>query len=248
MAIAIKTLKLANVAAFLVTIIVNFAANALPLNGVTTAQVSDKYANLFTPSGYVFAIWGVIYILLAAFTYYQYKADDELHQKIGWLCVGSCLFNSVWIFLWHYQYIALSLIAMAGLFGCLALIYTRVEIGLVEVDRRRMYMVNTTFSIYTSWIIIATIANVAALLVAWGWRAYNITAVYSTATIIVMALLLTAINIHLRGDVAYAAVVVWALSGIMIEQFSNWLIPYVAGVSILVIIACLALKKLGKLG
>jgi hypothetical protein len=248
MAIGIKTVKFANIAAFIVTILVNFAANALPLNGVTTAEVSDKYANLFTPAGYVFAIWGVIYILLAAFTYYQYKASDELHEKIGWYFVGSCLFNSVWIFLWHYQYLALSLFAMAGLLGCLALIYTRLEIGLVEVDRQRKYMVNTTFSVYTSWIIIASIANVAAFLVDMGWKPYNITAVYSTVTMILIALLLTAINIHLRGDIAYSAVVVWALSGIMIEQFSNWLIPYVAGLSMVAIIVCITLKKLGKLG
>ncbi|MGW8181226.1 MAG: hypothetical protein ACWGQW_21050 [bacterium] len=63
--------KIANIIGFLTVIIVNGAANALPLNGETTAEVSDRYGNLFTPAGYVFAIWGAIYLLLAAFTYYQ---------------------------------------------------------------------------------------------------------------------------------------------------------------------------------
>ena len=72
-----QILKIANAIGFIVTIVVNGVANALPLNGVTTGELSDIYGNLFTPTGYVFSIWGVIYVLLAAFTYYQFTADDE---------------------------------------------------------------------------------------------------------------------------------------------------------------------------
>ena len=240
--------KIANVIGFIVTIIVNGAANALPLNGVTTGELSDKYGNLFTPAGYVFAIWGVIYVLLAAFTYYQYKEDDPgLQEKVGWLFVASSFFNSIWIFLWHYEYLALSIFAMAGLFACLVLIYTRLEIGLIEVPRNKLYMVHTTFSVYLGWITVAPIANIAALLVSLGWDPYNITAIYTTAAVILIALLLTLINIYIRGDVAYAAVLVWALGGIVFKQMDTWLVPYVALLSIIAIIVGVVLKKTGKL-
>ena len=138
--------KIANIIGFLTVIIVNGAANILPLNGVTTAEISDRYGNLFTPAGYVFAIWGVIYLLLAAFTYYQYRAEDDLHERIGWYFVLSCLFNSVWIFLWHYGYIALSVLAMAGLLLSLIMIYTRLDIGITQVPRNRKFMVNPSFT------------------------------------------------------------------------------------------------------
>ena len=242
-------LKIANAIGFVVTIIVNGAANALPLNGVTTGELSDIYGNLFTPAGYVFSIWGVIYVLLAAFTYYQYTADDEeLHQKIGWLFVASSFFNSIWIFLWHYMYVALSLVAMFGLLACLILIYTRLEIGLIEVNQRKRTMVHTTFSVYLGWITVAPIANVAALLVDLGWNAYNTTAIYITVAMILIALVLTVLNTYIRGDIAYAAVLVWALGGIIQKQMNTFLIPWVAGFSIIVIIAALALKKTGRLG
>ena len=242
-------LKIANAIGFIVTIIVNGAANALPLNGVTTGELSDIYGNSFTPAGYVFSIWGVIYVLLAAFTYYQFTADDEeLHQKIGWLFVASSFFNSIWIFLWHYMYVALSLVAMFGLLACLILIYTRLEIGLIEVNQRKRTMVHTTFSVYLGWITVAPIANVAALLVDLGWDAYNNTAIYITVAMILIALVLTVVNTYIRGDVAYAAVIVWALGGIIQKQMNTWLIPWVAGFSIIVIIAALALKKTGHLG
>ena len=240
-------IKIANIIGFLVTIIVNGAANALPLNGITTGELSDKYGNLFTPAGYVFAIWGVIYVLLAAFTYYQYT-DDEIHDKIGWLFVISSFFNSIWIFFWHYEYLLLSLFAMAGLLVSLILIYTRLEIGLTEVPSRKRYMVHTTFSVYLGWITVAPIANVAALLVAIGWDGYNTTAVYITVAMILIALVLTLVNTYVRGDIAYAAVLVWALGGIVQKQMGTYLIPWVAGFSIMAIIAGLLLKKTGRLG
>ena len=244
-----RSLKIANAIGFLVTILVNGAANALPLNGITTGELSDKYANLFTPAGYVFSIWGVIYVLLAAFTYYQFsEKDDELHEKIGWLFVISSFFNSVWIFFWHYEYLLLSLLAMTGLLVSLILIYTRLEIGLVEVSQKKRYMVHTTFSVYLGWITVAPIANVAALLVGVGWDGFSVTSVYITATMILIALIITLVYIYVRGDVAYAAVILWALGGIVQKQMNTFLIPWVAGLSIAAIIFAIVLKKMGKLG
>lgn len=240
--------KLANVTAFLVMIIVNGAANALPLNGVTTAEISDRYGNLLTPAGYVFAIWGLIYVLLVAFTYYQYAlADDELHDKIGWYFVASCLFNSIWIFFWHYEYIALSVIAMAGLFISLGIVYIRLEVKNGQTPQKMLYMVNIPFSVYMGWITVASIANISSLLVALGWKAYNITAIYNTAALILITLILVLINIHLRDDAAYAAVLVWALIGIAVKQMNTWLVPYVAGLCAAIIIVVIALKKMGIL-
>jgi hypothetical protein len=244
-----KVLRIVNVIGFLVKIIVNGAANALPFNGVTTGELSDKYGNLFTPAGYVFAIWGIIYVLLAAFTLYQYFVDDEeLHKNIGWLFVASSFFNSIWMFLWHYEYLTLSLFAMIGLLSSLILIYTRIGVGLVDVSPKKRYMVHTTFSVYLGWITVAPIANVAALLVALGWNAYNITAIYITAAMILVALFLTLANTYTRGDVAYASVLIWALGGIVQKQMNTWLIPYVAGLSIIGIIFGMVLKKTGRIG
>lgn len=243
-----KILQISNIVAFVVTIIVNAAANILPLNGITTGELSDKYGNLFTPAGYVFSIWGVIYILLAAFTFYQYtENDEELHNKIGWLFVVSCFFNSIWIFLWHYEILSLSIVAIAGILVCLLLIYTRLRIGLVNVSKKKLYMVNSTFSVYLGWITVAPIANVAALLVANGWDGYNSTAVYITIAMIIVALVLTLVNTYIRGDVAYAAVIIWALGGIVQKQMNTGLIPIVAGFSIVAIIVGLVLKKTGRL-
>jgi hypothetical protein len=239
-----RLVKILNVIGFLVTLVVNVAANALPLNGVTTGELSDKYGNLFTPAGYVFAIWGIIYFLLAAFTYYQFtEKDDDLFRSINWLFVITSFFNSVWIFFWHYEYLFLSLIAMVGLLVSLIFIYTRLKIGIEDVSRKKKYMVHMPFSVYLGWITVAPIANVSALLVALGWNANNATAIYITVVMILIALTLTLVNINVRGDVAYSAVLVWALGGIVQKQIDTYLIPWVAGFSIVTIIVILVLRK-----
>ena len=56
-----------NLLGFLFTVAVNGLANALPINDITTGELSDMYPNLFVPAGLTFAVWGVIYILLAVF-------------------------------------------------------------------------------------------------------------------------------------------------------------------------------------
>ena len=55
------------VVSVLAMIVVNVLANALPINGLNTGEISDRFNILFVPAGYVFSIWGLIYIGLIAF-------------------------------------------------------------------------------------------------------------------------------------------------------------------------------------
>ena len=243
-----RWLRLGNIIAFLATIAINSLANILPLNGITTGELSDLYGNLFTPAGYVFSIWGVIYLLLALFSYYQYGANDSLHDRIDILFIISCVFNSVWIFLWHYQYVFLSLFAMFGVLGSLILIYIRLGIGERKVDNNERYMVHLPFSVYLGWITVAPIANVAAYLVATGWDGFNQAAINMTVGMIVIAMALTLINTYTKGDVAYAAVIVWALGGILQKQMGMPMIPITAGAAIVIIVIGVLVKKSVRLG
>ena len=54
--------SLINIACFVMVLTVNYLANALPINGVTQKELSAEYHIHLTPAGYVFAIWGVIYL------------------------------------------------------------------------------------------------------------------------------------------------------------------------------------------
>ncbi len=49
----------------------SIAANTVPTDEITAAQVSDSYPNLFTPAGFTVSLWGLIYVLLLGFCIYQ---------------------------------------------------------------------------------------------------------------------------------------------------------------------------------
>src|SRR5512139_2824193 len=104
----------------IVTLIVNVLANALPINGLKTGQISDRFQVYFVPAGYVFSIWGVIYLGLIAFAIFQ--ALPSLRATGWWISLGG-LANSAWIFLWHYEQFPLTLAAMLVLLATLIVTY-----------------------------------------------------------------------------------------------------------------------------
>ena len=77
----------------LLTLIINGLANALPFNGLTTGEISNRFQVYFVPAGYVFSIWGVIYLGLMAFAVYQalpaQRANPRLRAIGGWVVLSS---------------------------------------------------------------------------------------------------------------------------------------------------------------
>jgi len=238
-------LRFGNIAAFTVTLAINGLAGTTVLNGRTTAQVSDLYSNPFTPAGYVFAIWGIIYALLIVFGIYQVlpkQKDKPFQKQIGALFILSSVFNVVWLFLWQYGYIATSVVLMFALLASLIAIYLRLGIGKSSAPRTEKWCVHLPFSVYLGWITVALIANVAAALVSVGWNGFGLSA--ETWAIIAMgiALIVTLIVIIVRRDIAYSLVVVWALAGIAVKQNTYPTIVLIAQEAIVVLLVALALS------
>jgi hypothetical protein len=215
-----RVLELANLIAWLAATTVNIAAEAIPLNGITTAQISDSLPNLFVPAGLTFSIWGVIYILTGLFAVYQFRGyATGLVRKISyWFVIGSAA-NLAWIILWHYLEIPASLIAMLVLFLSLMVIYLRLG-PYTSVSRENVVM-RVPFSVYLGWITVATIANVTAVLVYFHWDAFGIPEATWAILVIAIATLITLAVLFTRKDIAYSLVVDWALLGIMLKQINN---------------------------
>lgn len=211
--------------AFVAMVTVNALANILPINGITTGAVSDSYPNLFTPAGYTFAIWGLIYLLLAFYTLYLLglfrggeKAEDLYLRRIGFMFAMTSLVNIAWIFSWHYDRIALSMILI--LFLLIYLIDIAFIIKTKGLSAREKWLVRLPFSIYFGWITVAAIANVTVFLVSIGWDGFGLSE--STWTIIMLAVgaligILTALRFN---DIAYMLVFIWAYIGILVKHLS----------------------------
>mgnify|MGYP006298594637 CR=1 FL=1 len=241
-------LQIMNIFAFLLVLVVNALANALPIGGNTTGELSDLYPNLFVPAGLTFSIWGVIYLALAAFIIYQArdifsgrKIKMPYLKSIGWYFVLSCLANAGWIFAWHYRQVLLSLLIMLVLLYSLIMIYTRLNIGNKPVDSATAHFVHLPFSLYLGWITVATIANITAVLVHYQWNRWGLSEVFWTVLVIIAGTVIALINIIQRGDIPYSAVILWAYLGIIIKRYSVdgppiMTIIYAAGLGMLLIV------------
>jgi benzodiazapine receptor len=243
-----RLLQVANVVGYIGVFAVNILANALPLNGKTTAELSDIYPNLFVPAGYVFSVWGVIYLLLFAFAIYQAspaRRSEGFLGRIGYLFALSCLCNISWIFLWHYEHVILSLLPMFALLLSLILIYVRLDIGRGYPSRGERLFVHLPFSVYLGWITVAPIANVVAALVSINWGGFGLGEVAWTVIMIAVAVVLTVVNTFTRGDAGYALVIVWALAGIAVKQMAFKAIVTAAVTGVIIILAVLLMRKAG---
>ena len=247
-------LQIFNLIGFIATVIVNFLAVLLPIGLGTTQELSDAIPNLFVPAGITFSIWSIIYIFLGLFSIYQIrdifkkdKIDMKYLDNIGFFFIIGSLANVIWIIVWHYKLVPLSLIFMIILLLSLLLIYTKLNIGKSDVSKVEKVAVHVPFSIYLGWITVATIANVTAVLVVLGVSSFGSLAEILTISVIIVAVLITFTMLILRKDYAYSFVVVWALLGILIKQLNSNLTiaitALISGVLILVGIVYIIIRE-----
>lgn len=204
----------------LLTLTVNGLANALPLNGLTTGEISDSFQVYFVPAGYVFSIWGLIYLGLIAFTIFQALPSERNNLRLarigGWVILAN-LANAVWIFLWHYLLFPLTLVAMLVLLAALVMIYLTLKETRSAASPRERWLVQLPFSIYLGWITVATIANVNSVLDFLNWNQFGISAAAWMGIILLVVAALAWIMSLREQDAAYLAVLLWALAGIGVK-------------------------------
>ena len=205
-------LKYLNLVLFTGMIVINYLANALPLNNKTTGELSDAYPNLFVPAGITFSIWGIIYLFLAWYCVVQFTGSNQkIIMEISWLFGISCLLNGLWIVAWHYEKLPLSLLIMAGLL--VTLIYINIKIKDLPLG-----IIKGSFGIYLGWICIATIANVTALLVHYQWNGFGVSEQLWTMIMITAGAVIASLAIFRFNNPFIGLAVIWAFIGIILKR------------------------------
>lgn len=213
-------------------IVMNYLANALPLNNKTTGELSDALPNLFVPAGITFSIWGIIYLLLLIYCVVQFTSTNQLViSYISWVFALNCVLNALWIVCWHYQKISLSLLVMTGIL--ISLIYINMMIKGLPVG-----MIKAAFGVYLGWICIATIANVTALLVHFNWNGFGLPGEVWAIIMISAGAVITVLSVYRLRNPFIGLAVIWAFTGIIIKRQSDYksIVAVSAAAIVLVII------------
>lgn len=214
----LKPLATLNILALAGVLTVNTLAIMLPINGMSTGALSDLYPSLFTPSGFTFSIWSVIYMLLIGFAIVQWTVLSKPYftELSLWFLLSSFA-NISWILTWHYLFIYASVLIMLILLFSLTKIFLLLKSANLNSMIEKIF-IRLTFIFYFAWICVATIANISALLVSLSWDGGILSPVAWTMTMITIA---TVLGIYISGrfrEPAFLIVLIWALYGI----YSKW--------------------------
>lgn len=238
------------VLALILVLVINFLANYLPIAGKSTGAVSDAYSSLFTPAGFTFSIWGIIYLFLIGYCVYQALPQNRskaVFDQINPLFVINCFANTAWIFSWHYDLLPLSIILMGVILTTLILIYRKIVSNSLAsaID---ILLVKTPFSLYVGWITVATIANISIIQAANGWN--DALLIQEEWTIIKLALAgaVGAAMILQQRDKVFGLVVAWASYGIFSKQIdSNSLVVGAAGTVMVLVLISIVIEQVEKI-
>ncbi len=210
----VTTFLLLNTALFALVIVTNALANALPINGMNTGQISDMYPSLFTPAGFTFSVWGVLYLLQLSFVIVQFSIRQSTYfeELSKWFCI-SCIANSLWILAWHYLFVVASVFVMLVLLFSLTKIFLLLHSEKLSNWKEAVF-VKLTFTFYLSWICVATIANIAAFLIDHKWDGSVLSPETWTVIMIGIAACL-GIYIALKWkEPFFLPILIWAFFGI----------------------------------
>ena len=242
--------KLSVIISTLAAIFVNGLAVALPLNGQDTGAISDQFKVFFVPAGYVFSIWGIIYIGMIAYAIFQILPSQNNNQRLqaaGWWFTLSNIANGTWIFLWHYNFFPATLVVMAVLLVSLIMVYLTLGVGTRRVSGAERWAAWLPVSIYLAWVSVATIANATELFYYLGWQGAPLDPQVWAVILLVVALVVGGLMAARHADAAYLGVFVWSFVGIAVKQAEFPLVAYTAwaaaGLALLLAVAAPFLRR-----
>lgn len=227
-------LLLLNTITLLFTLLVNYLAGTGTFNNNSVGDISARYENLFTPAGYAFGIWGVIYLLLVAFVgyqwyeWYKHKNDEYLNRTGIWFTLSN-LANGFWIIAWTNGSVGLSLGLILILLVSLLVLMVQLRLEIWDAPVRIIAFVWWPVCIYLGWIIVATLANLSALSVS-----INPAGAFALQPLWVVIMISLATGIYLllvrfRNMREAAFVGIWALVAIAVKQWeSSDIVAYAA--------------------
>ena len=246
------------VVAVLTAIAINGISNVYPPAGKNTGEVSNTILGgvIITPAGYAFAIWGLIYIGLIAYSVYQAlpaQRHQLAFQRASWGVIGACVLQIIWIYVFLTFHFWPSVLLILGILACLA--YAYVNTRSVPSNWKNRWLFQAPISVYFGWITVATVVNVAGALYVTGVPAQSLAefsssvdasagGLFATDVMMAIAAAIAAVVAWKYRDASFPAVVAWALVAIAVRNSTLLLTTLIGVVLALALVALIAKIKL----
>jgi len=237
----------------IITLVINTLGAVGLINGLTQKQISDMYVTLITPSPTTFSIWSVIYsLLLISIIVMIVRKDDPYYQKavdkISDLFRISCALNVAWIVSFSFVLVELSTLFILAFVISLVMI----DMKLLEIQESRRWLLPLSFALYSGWLFIATVVNVAAALVKLKWNGFGLSLEAWGCIMLLVALALLVAMLFKLHNAAFPLPVAWAYLGIyqflkspngFKGEFATLQIISLAGMGVLIVAVLVQLDR-----
>lgn len=205
-------------AAVVANVVFNYVSNAIGIHGETVGSVARSYPNLFTPAGWAFSIWGIIY---AAFIVWSVAGvlprtrSVALFDRLAPPLALANVLASLWIVVFEARLMILSVAIITLMLGLAAVMF-------VAAHRAALTRWATVpFALFLGWLCVATIANVTIMLVSLGWRGEGIGEPTLAAIMTVAAGVLGVVLAVRFRDFVVPLVVAWSAVALYTENVSR---------------------------
>jgi hypothetical protein len=215
------------------------AAGGTPIQDAAGGALSAS-ATAIAPGGPAFSIWSVVYVGLIAFAVWQclpHRADPELgrrHDRLGIPVALSLLLNAAWILSVQAGLLQLSWVVIVALLAVLVWTFVLLRRD-PSRSRTEAVVADGTFGLYLGWVCVATVANIAAVLAADGFRGFGLGQdVWGTVVAAVAGLVGVVVAVTGRGRIAPTLSLGWGLVWVAVARLDGPLVSVPTAVTALV--------------
>lgn len=180
---------------------------------------SDSVRTLLTPAGWAFSIWGPLYagsMMFALFQFMPSHRDNIRLSFLRWPAAGAFLGNALWAA--YTQLFGLSAFSAATILwtlACLLVIHRQISLWNSKPTPAETWLVVVPLSALAAWLTAASIVNISASLRFHGIEASDAAAPLIGAAVLLLGGAIAALAVARgKGNLAYAATFLWALTAI----------------------------------
>jgi hypothetical protein len=205
--------------AVIIAVFIQIGATYLPQLGLgdPIGERADSARTLITPSGWAFAIWGLLFAGSAVFAIWQAlpaQRENALLDRIAWPAAVALAAQGVWATYTQFANLTVisSIIILVSLGGLLMVLRALVEQPHLTSSER--WIVALVFSSLAAWLTAASIVNISATLVYYGIGGEFAYPLAAAAMVAIGGVIAALAVVQSRGNPWYALVFCWALLGI----------------------------------
>jgi translocator protein len=211
--------RVVNTLVFILLLAFNGAAGSGALSGESIGVIANRHRSLFLPANWVFGIWSLIYIALAAAIAIQLvpgARGQRARHAVGPWWVASSVLNVAWVALFSFSLFLPALAVMVALLVTLIAMQQRVRAMAGAGMAERLCLVYPA-DLYLAWISVALIANTFQYAHSAGWGPLGLGEPTWAVIMMGVAAALGVIMAARHHAWIFPLVVAWALAGIAVR-------------------------------